>query len=317
MTAHPSTTVAVLSYSQPARLAALVARMREQTVVPDEVLIVWSSATPLVLPLESMTGVRVLAIPPAEFGHGRTRNLALRSTATQILVLITDDASPADDQWLAELLRPFVERPRVGAVFGRQVVADARSAEAVFRRARYPTSSFPIRLDPGRVFDLERTPASNANAAYCASALRAVGGFREDLVSGEDNAATVTLLDAHHDVWYACDSRVMHTHSYGFIGQVQRTFDMATGHRQLRRRYGLRVSRASGYGSLLWSMVRTSTSLSWRSRLGLATDIAARVVGVMIARLSPALPRAVRRRVSRQRWFYATRGPGTTRDPLT
>lgn len=316
MTAYPSCTVAVLSCSEPARLAALVERIGEQTVIPDKVLVIWNSPRPLGLPLPSKAAVHVLTIPPEDFGHGKTRNLALRSTQHEILVLITDDAWPADETWLAELLRPFVESPRVGAVFGRQIAADAGSPEAMFRAARYPAGSFPIQLAARRVFEIARTPASNANAAYRAGALRAAGGFREDLISGEDHAAAITLLDAGHGVWYAGDSCVVHSHRYGFSSQVRRTFDSAIGYRQLCTRLGLHMSHASAYGSLLRSIALASGRLSWRDRLGVATDISARVLGVMIARLSPLLPQPILCRVSRQRWFLAKSGRVRKRDAL-
>ncbi len=39
-------------------------------------------------------GVDVLEIPPAEFGHGRTRNLGAERTRAGIVAFLTQDATP-------------------------------------------------------------------------------------------------------------------------------------------------------------------------------------------------------------------------------
>ena len=202
----------------------------------------------------------------------------------------------------------------MAAVFGRQVVDAAASPDAVFREARYPATSFAIELGPDRVLDLARMPISNASAAYRVPALRAVGGFQEDLLASEDIGAAVSLLDAGHAVWYAGDSRVFHSHRYDFVSQIRRTFDMATSQRQLCGKLRLRMPGIGGYLPLLRSLSRARRHTSWRGRLALGADLGARAVGVVLARLSPLMPRPMLRRVSAQRWFYAHSATSTSVD---
>lgn len=308
MKAYPTSTVAVLSRSEPSRLGSLVARLGHQTVIPNEIIIIWNGTEAPEFAQQSVAPVRVITISPGDFGHGKTRNLALRAANSEILVLLSDDAWPADERWLAELLRPFTQESRVAAVYGRQIVADVTSPDAVFREARYPAVSFPIELAPGRVLDFGRMPISNASSAYHVETLRAAGGFMEDLIVGEDFGAAVTLMDADHAVRYSCESCVIHSHHYGLIAQVRRSFDTATSHRQLCSRLGLRMPRGSGYGSLVRSMGRASARVSWRGRLAVAADVCARGIGVIMARLSPVIPQPLLRRLSAQRWFYTRSG---------
>ena len=304
-----SSTIAVLSCSQPKRLAALVARLGEQSVSPDEILVIWNSPYPIGCPLTSSFPIRVITIPASQFGHGRTRNLALSECSSDILVLLSDDAWPADDNWLCRLLSPFEEQPDVAAVFGRQIADDSASPEACFRRARYPTTSDRIQLLPGRVLHLLRTPASNASAAYKASALRLVGGFADDLISSEDIAAAIALLDAGHAVWYAADSLVVHSHRYGFWRQLRRTCDMAMSQRQICRRFNLRMSK-TGYRQLLSSLQKECGGAPPRTLLAVPLDLAARALGVALASVGPFLPIWLLRRISTQRWYFAERRAG-------
>ncbi len=60
----------------------------------------------------------MIEIDPAEFGHGRTRNLAAERAGGRCIAFLTQDATPASDSWLAELVAPLDAEGRVGMSFG-------------------------------------------------------------------------------------------------------------------------------------------------------------------------------------------------------
>ena len=70
---------------------------------------------------ESLARVKVIRIPPTEFGHGRTRNQAISNTTAPFIAMITHDAQPSDQYWLVNLLAPFDKDQRVAGVFGRHI----------------------------------------------------------------------------------------------------------------------------------------------------------------------------------------------------
>ncbi len=76
-----------------------------------------SDATPRVL---AKHGVEFETIAQSEFDHGATRGKAILSSSTELVVLLTQDARPLDENWLEELLAPF-EDPRVAGAWSRQV----------------------------------------------------------------------------------------------------------------------------------------------------------------------------------------------------
>src|SRR2546426_59853 len=54
----------------------------------------------------------------ADSGHGRTRNSAAEQARGRLLVFRPQDATPAGESWLSELIGPIDEDGRVGLSFG-------------------------------------------------------------------------------------------------------------------------------------------------------------------------------------------------------
>jgi len=168
--------------------------------------------------------VEIVVILPEEFDHGGTRSYALGSCQTPFLVLLSDDAEPISDQWLDGLLAPFADA-HVGVVYGRHVPrAQAGIAEAVFRVTRYPSSALQLSPDSaeGRLF----FPASDANVAYRAEALRSAGGFPDSCDYGEDRIVLERLLQSGAHARYAPEGAVWHSHDLSFVGVFARGFRM-------------------------------------------------------------------------------------------
>ena len=61
---------------------------------PDEVLVIDSGSADDSVAIARAAGATLLEIPAAEFGHGRTRNLALEHTSGELIAYITQDATP-------------------------------------------------------------------------------------------------------------------------------------------------------------------------------------------------------------------------------
>ncbi len=65
-------------------------------------------------------GAQVAVIPPGSFNHGGTRNLGISLLESEIAILLTQDAVPADRDWLNRILEPF-EDLQVAGVYARQI----------------------------------------------------------------------------------------------------------------------------------------------------------------------------------------------------
>lgn len=63
-------------------------------------------------------GVRLHQIPNSEFQHGRTRNLAISLTSAEFVGVLTQDALPANERWLANLVKAFNQNNKIAGAFG-------------------------------------------------------------------------------------------------------------------------------------------------------------------------------------------------------
>lgn len=61
-----------------------------------------------------------IQIPKSEFGHGKTRNLAVAKAKGEFVVFLTQDATPAGPHWLSDIIRPMLLNKDVVGVIGRQ-----------------------------------------------------------------------------------------------------------------------------------------------------------------------------------------------------
>lgn len=203
-------------------LQPLLSRLREQTLPPDEILVVDSASTDGTAALAESLGARVISIPRESFDHGGTRHMAAMEARGDVLLFLTQDAMPADDSYIRNLVAPFQD-DAVAAVGGRQVAReDARPFEKEVRAFNYPAES--------RVWDASAISErgvkaffiSDVCAAYRRSAYEAVGGFRRPLMTNEDMLMAAALLDAGWKLAYQAEAAVYHSHRFTLSQEYRR-----------------------------------------------------------------------------------------------
>ncbi|HEX4107196.1 MAG TPA: glycosyltransferase family 2 protein [Solirubrobacteraceae bacterium] len=185
--------------------------------------------------LAGAAGARVIEIPPASFGHGRTRNLLMAEARGEHVALLTQDAEPASDGWLAALLRGFALAPDVALVYGPYRPRPAASPLVRAELTRWFASLAPDgapRIDrlsdeerarpPAELFG-RRTFFTDANACVSRAAWERVP-FRE-VAYAEDHALALDMLRAGHAKVYVPDAAVLHSHDYTASEYVRRCFD--------------------------------------------------------------------------------------------
>ena len=64
--------------------------------------------------------LRYKTITKKEYGHGKTRDEAARDAKGDIVVYLSQDATPAHDRWLYEMTKPFELSDKVVGVLGKQ-----------------------------------------------------------------------------------------------------------------------------------------------------------------------------------------------------
>lgn len=174
-------------------------------------------------------GAEVLAIDPATFGHGRTRNLGAESTRGDVIAFLTQDATPVPG-WLAGLLSGFELADDVGAVYGPHRARPdtspmiARELDAFFAGHAGPGGGPSLQREGDDAF------LSNVNAAYrrdCWEAIRF-----PDVPYSEDQGFAQAMLAAGWAKAYVPAAAVLHAHDYPPAQFARRYFDEYRGLRQ-------------------------------------------------------------------------------------
>src|SRR5262245_48205054 len=106
----PAVTLLVPTWNAGPEFPDILARMRAQRLDrPFEVLVIDSGSTDGTAEFLRGQPVRLVEIPNSEFNHGLTRNLGIRKAGGQIVIMATQDARPADEQWMQRLVDCFAD----------------------------------------------------------------------------------------------------------------------------------------------------------------------------------------------------------------
>ncbi len=216
--------------------------LRQRAEFPIEILAVDSGSTDGSLRMLREREVRIFEIPAAAFDHGETRNLGIRLSRGERIVLLTQDAVPADLDFVAKLIRRLDE-PGVAGVYGRQIARP--DCDVVTKRQL--DGGLTGRLQPDRVQlaarTLERLPPSEQQQLctfdnVCAALRRSVweeipfpkASFGEDIAWGR------AVIRAGHAIAYEPSAAVIHSHRRTVRYEYQRTREC---HRALHELFGL------------------------------------------------------------------------------
>jgi rhamnosyltransferase len=93
--------------------------LSQQTPWQYELIVIDSASADGTWELVGSLPVRRTRIDPSEFNHGTTRNLGAAQAQGEYLVFTVQDAIPASEQWLANLVAAL-DRPCVAGAYSRQ-----------------------------------------------------------------------------------------------------------------------------------------------------------------------------------------------------
>ena len=112
----PPVTVFIPTWNGGALFDKVLAQVRAQKTDFDyELLCIDSGSRDQTVDLIRKWGARLIAIPNSEFNHGLTRNRAVQEAKGEIVALLTQDAVPWNDAWLANLVSNFDDAMVAGA----------------------------------------------------------------------------------------------------------------------------------------------------------------------------------------------------------
>lgn len=172
----------------------------------------------------------IVEIPPEEFHHARTRNLAAEHATGDIFVFLTQDALPADNMWLSRLIAPLSE-PNVGVAYGRQIATeDAKPMEKFFYSYFYPDETRTIdesATTDERGFYLDHVYISDVCSAMKRTVWESTQ-FKQDVGMSEDKEFALRVLRDGYKIVYESNALVRHSHDYSLRSLFSRRFKDGT-----------------------------------------------------------------------------------------
>jgi rhamnosyltransferase len=296
----------------------LAAVCRQHTSFAYDVLVVDSGSTDGSVEFVQTFGdprVRLIQIKPAEFGHGKTRNLAVANTTGEYAVVITHDALPVDEYWLQAMVQTAEADPRIAGVFGRHIAYPSaspytkRDLEAHF--ANFAAEPVVELTDRAR-YDQDESYRQRLHFFSDNNALlrRSVWQMHPypDVDFAEDQIWAKHIVEAGWKKAYCADGAVYHSHDYALIEKLQRSFDESYA---LYRLFGYVLSRSITHMLKSW-VAHTMNDLRYARRIGMhrthlslvlktPLDNLARALGHYLGSRADKLPQKLRHWLSRDR----------------
>lgn len=204
----------------------LIEALISQSLKPNEIIIVDSESEDRTVEIaKSFQIVKVIKIERSDFDHGGTRDMALRVSIGDYVIFLTQDALPADDVLIENLLKPFFQDNLIASVTGRQLPRpDATPMEKLVRAYNYPDRSNVRSVADIPRLGIKTFFSSDACAAYRRHLYEELGGFDHPIRTTEDILFAAKAISSGYHIAYAADAKVIHSHNFTLKEQYKRNY---------------------------------------------------------------------------------------------
>lgn len=247
------------------RLFQLLEKLAEQTVLPEKVYLMnvetgWEEDTSKELqkriyhyfgrhklfghklPLK----LEIITVKEKNFDQGGTRNLGAERSRSPFLLFMKQDAVPADNQLIEELL--WSMESGAGIAMARQIVGiSANVLKAYTNLYDYPSQSFLRTAEDIKVYGARTFRVSNVCAMYRRDIFAEQGGFAENMIACEGSLFAARMLKDGGKLAYCAEAKVYYSENSNWMAQLRRKFDEGVAHAEHTK-----VFSAKGEGQDGW-----------------------------------------------------------------
>ena len=114
-----TTSIIIRALNEAKHIDKLLYGISQQTMKPDEIILVDSGSTDDTIKKAQKYNVKVIKIEKNIFTFGRALNFGCKEANSDILVFVSAHVYPVDKDWLQNLIQPF-SNPNVASTFGKQ-----------------------------------------------------------------------------------------------------------------------------------------------------------------------------------------------------
>lgn len=283
------------------RFREVLGAIRQQkTELTYEIICIDSGSSDQSVAIAKEAGCLVYEIAPEEFGHGKTRNLGASYGSGEFIVFLTQDATPASEDWLDELIGGMREDDRIAGGFGRHLpYPDCNLPDQLMLQEHFLRFTAAENTPVDETEPVYRTPRMNTIFQLTAG-MRPVyeqdEGYRQFLAFFSDNCSCLRrsvweqipyddvdyaedqfwarkILEAGYKKVFCPKAAVYHSHNYPLGSYAKRYYD---DFKAVYRVYGseaLGSDRKAMLRGMLGDMkhqcgyIYRRAELSWASRI--------------------------------------------------
>lgn len=250
--------------------------------------------------------IQVFPVKKTKFDHGATRDRGAKHSQANYILFMTQDAMPADDGLIENLLQSF-SGEKIGIAYGRQLAREgADILEKMARLHNYPPEGrIQTKADVERL-GIKTYFCSDVCAMYDRKLYEQLGGFVHPTIFNEDMIMAFRVIQAGYGVCYAADAKVVHSHSYTCMQQFHRNFDLGVSQTQYWEVFAQISSEKEGAGFAKNTLIALCKRMRFFKAFYFALNCAFRLAGYKLGRNYP--------RLSKKIILRCTMSPGYWRD---
>ena len=240
-----------------------------------EVVVIDSGSTDGTLGILKNYSLRLIKIPPEEFGHGKTRNLGAGLAQGEVLIFLNGDAIPLNNSWLMNLVNALERNNDIAGAYSkvlpRQDCNPLRARE-VFNDPAYKSNITKLKyIADLNAYNNMPYPEKRMLLAFetisCAikKTILKQFSFRDDIEFGEDLEWSKRVMEAGFKVAFEPSSQVVHSHDFycSLPQTVKKFFDDTKLNKDL---LGYRIDMTP-WGSLGFVAMHTAADIRYILKL--------------------------------------------------
>lgn len=217
------------------KLQLLLGNLEHQTVKPNKVFLLNTITDTCNVDVfntiyKTSENVEIRHLEKKEFDHASTRNEGVRLSEADYILFFTQDAVPADNHLIENLLQHLDEN--VVVAFGRQIGEEDNRIEYLSRSFNYPATSYIKSEKDKKRMGIKVIFCSNVCAMYKRDTFWELDGFNDHNIFNEDMLFAYKVIKAGYSIAYEANAIVNHSHDYNCKWIFQRFFDQGVSQKE-------------------------------------------------------------------------------------
>lgn len=188
----------------------------------------------------------IIPVKESNYDEGATRNKGAKSTDSPFLLFMKQNAIPADNHLLEELL--WGMESGAGVSYARHVTGPAASVLRAYTTLYdYPSQSRVWSKEDITEYGFRAFHISNACAMYRRDVFESQGGFADRIITGEGTLFGAELLFRGEKIKYCAKAKIYYSENSNWMAQLRRKFDEGVVHTDYAKMFDIHSVEKDGW----------------------------------------------------------------------